>query len=120
MVGGADISIKGLMHIGQNIRDGAFRHFDYGPQGNLQRYGTIQPPRFPLENIQVPIAMIQLEFNSLVREADLDLLEAELGDNVVYRHLYPINHDGLLLDRDEVKQPVIDDIISILESYESH
>lgn len=45
--------------ISQIGRSGRFQYFDYGSEGNIQEYGTEEPPVFPLDQITVPIALFQ-------------------------------------------------------------
>ena len=33
--------------------------FDYGAERNMIEYGTEQPPRVPLENLNIPTALLQ-------------------------------------------------------------
>jgi hypothetical protein len=115
--GSFDFPLRLYEHIGQNIRDRAFRHFDYGAEENLERYGSEQNPLFPLEEIQVPIALFFSEFDNAVTPADRELLAQDFGDNVIYNEVYPFNHDILVLDIISDRQEVMDDILSVLENY---
>jgi len=52
-------SLKTLLHFKQLMNTGEFRHFDYGVDENIKRYGTPFSPLIPLENIEdFPVAMI--------------------------------------------------------------
>jgi hypothetical protein len=48
-----------LEQISQIGRSGRFQYFDFGTRGNIQEYGTEEPPVFPLDQIRVPIALLQ-------------------------------------------------------------
>ena len=34
----------------------SFRKFDYGPRGNMEVYGQLEPPRYMLDRVTVPVA----------------------------------------------------------------
>jgi lysosomal acid lipase/cholesteryl ester hydrolase len=48
-----------MEQISQIGRSGRFQYFDFGTEGNIQEYGTEEPPVFPLDQIRVPIALMQ-------------------------------------------------------------
>lgn len=52
-------SPKIIEQIGQIGRSGRFQYFDNGRQGNMEEYGTEEAPDFPLDQIRVPIALLQ-------------------------------------------------------------
>ena len=116
--GGGDMSLRAIEHIGQNIRDGAFRHYDYGPQENLERYESEVPPLIPFENIEVPIALFFAEYDNIVSELDREHVIQDFGDNVVHSEVYPVNHSGLGVDNQSNRQLVMDAILSVLDNYQ--
>ncbi|KAM3364088.1 triacylglycerol lipase 2 [Capsicum galapagoense] len=44
-------STKNFVHLGQTVRDGMIRKFDYGTNKNLAHYGEAKPPEYNLGNI---------------------------------------------------------------------
>ncbi|CAH1119116.1 unnamed protein product [Phaedon cochleariae] len=50
----AGSSTKQLLHFIQEINSGEFRQFDYGYWRNLQRYGSVSPPRYDLHKVTAP------------------------------------------------------------------
>lgn len=55
----AGTSTKTVIHYAQEIHhDGNFQQFDYGPQGNIAKYGTPTPPLYKLEKIKTPIYLM--------------------------------------------------------------
>jgi pimeloyl-ACP methyl ester carboxylesterase len=50
-------SVKVMEQIGQIGRSGRFQFFDYGPEINMQQYGSEEPSEFPLDQINIPIAL---------------------------------------------------------------
>lgn len=58
----AGSSTKTVIHYAQEIHhDGDFIEFDYGPDGNLIKYGTTTPPLYNLTNINVPTYFMYAE-----------------------------------------------------------
>jgi hypothetical protein len=61
----AGASLGRLGHLGQGVRTGKFRRFDYGAEKNLQVYGVATPPRYELEKITVPLFFHYAEVDPL-------------------------------------------------------
>lgn len=54
------------MHYLQEIKhEGWFRYFDYGPEGNLAKYGNSTPPLYNITNIKVPTYLMYGENDKL-------------------------------------------------------
>ena len=49
-------SRRTLLHFYKNTMTESFRKFDYGPRGNMEVYGQLEPPRYLLEKVTVPVA----------------------------------------------------------------
>ena len=49
-------SRRTVLHFYKNIKSDSFRKFDYGPRGNLEVYGQVEPPRYMLEEVTLPVA----------------------------------------------------------------
>lgn len=55
----AGTSTKTVIHYAQEIHhDGKFQQFDYGPKGNMIKYGQSAPPLYKFENIKTPIYLM--------------------------------------------------------------
>lgn len=48
-----------LEQVSQIGRSGRFQYFDFGARENVQEYGSEEPPVFPLDQLRVPIALLQ-------------------------------------------------------------
>lgn len=46
------------MHYCQIAKDGKFQQYDYGTEGNEERYGSENPPEYPVSEIKVPFQII--------------------------------------------------------------
>lgn len=75
------VSAKELRHYSQLIRDGAFRDFDYGKQGNLKQYNQATPPSFDMSKISVPTALFVGENDTLGDLQDVGTLTNQIGSN---------------------------------------
>lgn len=53
----AGASTKNLVHYAQLIRSGRFRQYDHGTIGNMNRYRSINPPAYNLQNIRAQVAL---------------------------------------------------------------
>ncbi|KAK4873436.1 hypothetical protein RN001_015465 [Aquatica leii] len=53
--GPSPVSRLQLVHFAQSINFGYFRHFDFGPSKNVQKYGKTKPPIYDLSRISVPV-----------------------------------------------------------------
>lgn len=47
--------LKSFLYI---ISERWFGHYDYGPSGNLMKYGSVNPPKYDLSKIKVPITLM--------------------------------------------------------------
>lgn len=74
------------MHFGQDLKSGdyfcnlseirpiiyfagKFRQYDYGVRGNLEKYGTPQPPDYDLSKVTSPVYMYYAENDWLVHKS---------------------------------------------------
>ncbi|XP_069360894.1 lipase 3-like [Maniola hyperantus] len=67
----AGASIKQYAHFGQNIRDKAFRRWNYNPLKNLWLYGNINPPNYDITLITADITMHYTVGDTLLHENDV-------------------------------------------------
>lgn len=51
----AEASLKMFEHTIQIIKSGVFQQFDYGPFGNIAKYGWVTPPRYDLEKVTTKV-----------------------------------------------------------------
>ncbi len=57
--GADDFSVNALEQAFQSARTGLVTELDRGPDWNMAEYGQAEPPRIPLENIQIPTMVYQ-------------------------------------------------------------
>ncbi|XP_055906018.1 lipase 3-like [Eupeodes corollae] len=74
----AGASTNQVFHYIQEFVSGKFRQFDHGFIGNLKAYGSLSPPEYPLEVIDVPIFMYHSVADSLTSIKDVDKLVKRL------------------------------------------
>lgn len=95
----AGASTRTLVHYAQEIKNnGRFQMFDYGPDGNLNEYGTIAPPEYPLHKVTLPIALFSSENDWLASDIDVTNLYVQLV-NPIEHYIVPLkefNHVDFL------------------------
>ncbi|CAI2369561.1 unnamed protein product [Moneuplotes crassus] len=96
MLSGAPATLQLFQHYVQSARTQRVSQFDYGPQGNLERYGVEVPPLIPLENTINRVALVNADIDVAVTHEDMQWYADILGDLVVDWQYYPISHSGLL------------------------
>ncbi|XP_053663303.1 lipase 3-like [Anopheles marshallii] len=96
----AGCSVYQLLHYAQNYLAKSFQLYDYGPAGNVQRYGSKVPPEYPLHNVTAPIMLYYSAGDNFVPAEDVEELADQLP-NVVHKHrigLRKWNHIDYLFD----------------------
>ncbi|KAL1502474.1 hypothetical protein ABEB36_007610 [Hypothenemus hampei] len=76
------ISLKELMHYGQEIKSETFRQYDFGELGNLIHYGTTQPPDYDAAKITAPVAIYYGKNDYLAAIDDVEKLSNALPNKV--------------------------------------
>jgi len=73
-------SVKNIAHWAQGVRTGAFEHYDYGTQGNLQHYNQATPPAYNLKEFpaDLPVALFAGGSDYLADPTDVRALIAQL------------------------------------------
>ena len=98
----------------QNCRAGRFQYYDYGPQRNIEEYGTEAVPEIPLQNINLPVAVFTSLHDRYSPPESTDWLVDQLGDNIVFHQSYEYSHYSYFVARDV---SYLEDIVPLLESY---
>ncbi|EAT34385.1 AAEL013365-PA [Aedes aegypti] len=91
-------SIYQVLHYIQLFNARNFQQYDFGSEENLKRYGTAQPPSYPLHKITAPTYIYYGESDNLNQPADLDAL-AERLPNLQLKFKVPVrrwNHVDFL------------------------
>ncbi|CAK1584934.1 unnamed protein product [Parnassius mnemosyne] len=71
-------STRQMQQYGQAVASHEFRKFDYGPEINQKVYGTVQPPKFDMSKVQVPVALYSSKMDWLSHPDDVERLYREL------------------------------------------
>ncbi|XP_037962116.2 lipase 3 [Plutella xylostella] len=111
-------SMKQFVHYGQGVLSGDFRQFDYGADGNLEKYGTEVPPSYRLDRITAPVSLFYSDADWLAHPDDVDELYNKL-DNCIDIHKIPhsqFNHIDFLFGKD-CNQLVNNRLSELLENF---
>ncbi|CAH1640477.1 unnamed protein product [Spodoptera littoralis] len=71
-------SAKVMKQYGQGVASNEFRRYDYGPYINWQVYGSEEPPKYNIAEVQVPVTLYYSEEDWLANPEDVARLQKEL------------------------------------------
>ncbi|XP_076684092.1 lipase 3-like [Andrena cerasifolii] len=74
----AGASTRQFVHYAQLINSGKFQQYNHGLIDNLKKYGTISPPDYKLQNIEIPIYLHYSSNDEFVHTLDLRTLYRNL------------------------------------------
>jgi len=101
---------------GQCVANGGnFRKYDYGKDANMAMYGQEIPPDFPVDDIDMPIAIFNGNIDPIVLEADVNILIERLGDNVIYHKVIDGDHWTFSMAQDMTWFK--EDLVNVLQTY---
>ncbi|KAI5646245.1 alpha/beta-hydrolase lipase region domain-containing protein [Phthorimaea operculella] len=100
-------SLKLIAHYGQNVRDRAFKRFDYGPVENVAVYGNATAPDYDLSLINSNVVMHYTLGDDLLDERDV-LAMAEVMPNTVVRKVAR----ETFLHNDFLQAPDVKDLVT--------
>lgn len=106
-----------FVHYGQLVQSGGFHRFDFGPEGNIQKYGSVLPPVYNLSNIEVPIVIFYSENESFSDVKDVEILSNKLPTVYESVNVSDFNHLDYLYSIESIV--VYRKIISFIERLES-
>ncbi|XP_059047195.1 lipase 3-like [Achroia grisella] len=109
---------KQFLHYAQDIQSGIFRRYDYGPKLNLEKYNSIQPPRYPVERITAKVAIAYSDNDVITTKPDLEILVSKLP-NVVELYRVPFtkfSHMDFIYARD-VRKLLYYRVLDLLREY---
>jgi len=111
----AGSSVQNMYYWSQMFNNPDFSMYDYGKNGNIQVYGTPEPPVYDLGQIVEPVHMFVGEYDELAPLTDTSSLRGKLtgSSNVEYR-TYPLGHASFLWGLDVATY--VNDVISVLNS----
>ncbi|XP_057368505.1 gastric triacylglycerol lipase-like [Daphnia carinata] len=74
-------SANTMVHLLQNYNFGeSFLKFDYGPERNLERYGTPYPPEYNLTLVTAPVFLVHADNDPFAPPQDVAWLKGKLGN----------------------------------------
>ncbi|KAJ2937781.1 hypothetical protein O0L34_g18561 [Tuta absoluta] len=110
-------STKTLLHSSQNVVSRRFRRFDYPDSiSNIDKYNSVNPPEYPVENIRVNVSLIVSDNDWLSNITDVVRLRGMLPrvGEVVFVGDYSA---GDYLWARDVAEQVYDTVVRLIEKY---
>lgn len=95
--------MQSVDHLRQMFVTGKFQKYDFGPEENMARYGTKEPPVYNLDNISdFHIWLVGGKTDLLASVKDYTRVRDELaGKNKVKLYEYDVGHLGLVIPEDK-------------------
>lgn len=84
----AGASVKQILHFIQEVRSNKFAQYNHGTLGNMAKYGTKDPPQYPLSNVSAPLYLYYGKNDWLVDPRDVKKLKKHLS-NIKFDYLIP-------------------------------
>jgi hypothetical protein len=91
-VPGGGMLITWLLQVNQQIQREGFNRYNYGPEENMRRYGSLQAPTYPFEDLNAPVALFFATDDAFISARGREVMTQEFGENVVFSQLYPVAH----------------------------
>jgi len=114
----AGTSVLNMAHWAQAVRTGKFQMYDFGKQGNMQRYHQPTPPQYDLGQIQMPVAIFSGGQDALADPQDVKRLTAELpAGAVVYSKFVPSYEHLDFTWGIDARRVIYGDVLTVLQSY---
>lgn len=110
----AGSSYQDLIMFFQNTVREQFKQFNYGERTNKQKYGTVEPPSIPLENLDVPVALFAGSYDKIATPDNVEWLNDQISDKVVHKAYYPLGHLSFALAKD---MSYFDDVLTLMRQY---
>ena len=104
-----------LVLFAQNTAKEGFHQFNYGERDNIKIYGSVEPPKIPLENFKVPVALIQGDTDRLADPTDVEWLNSQIESHVVFRKMYSLGHLSFTLAKD--MSWFNEDVVDLMSQY---
>ena len=82
---------------------GKFTKFDYGPEANLLKYGSCDPPIIDLSKItnKIPTALFVGKQDELATCESASWLKSQLGNSIIhYKEYENVNHSSFTMGKD--------------------
>ena len=67
----AGTGYENLIYYAQDIDHNEWRLFNYGELDNMNIYGTIEPPKVPIQNLNIPVAVFSGTYDTLADPLDV-------------------------------------------------
>lgn len=87
------VNLKTIEHFAQIVARKKFAKYDYGKDGNLEMYGTEEPPNYNVSSIIIPVTIFFGPNDLVVTETDTRRFYNELKPEY-QKGLHRVEHNG--------------------------
>uniref|UniRef100_A0A1I8Q1M7 Lipase n=2 Tax=Stomoxys calcitrans TaxID=35570 RepID=A0A1I8Q1M7_STOCA len=116
----AGVSSNQGIHYIQGFDSNEFRQFDFGPERNMQRYGQIEPPNYPLENISAGIYMYYSFSDASTDYRDVERIRPHLKNLKNWYFVEDLNWEHIdFIFALKVKETINDKVVNFCLAYEN-
>lgn len=107
------------IHYAQQMQSDYFQKYDYGKLANRKKYGSFNPPKYPLHKITAPVALHYGSNDFFAHVDDVQKLANELPNLIGKFNVedQQFNHVDFVLAYN-VGQTVYKDMLKIMKKYE--
>lgn len=111
----AGASLNQVIHYAQMVHSGKFCKFDFGEEVNKEKYGSLSPPEYKLENITAPINLFFSDVDGVLHYPDVFKLIEKLPNVNFVKFIKNENFQHLdFLTAIRVNEFVNNDILNLL------
>ncbi|CAI2371526.1 unnamed protein product [Moneuplotes crassus] len=99
-------------HLTQSFASGEVTFYDYGPEENLERYGSEDPPLIPFEDTNNPVAMFMASLDLSYGHEDDEWYADLIGDDLVFYQYYEMSHYGFIIGDTQLYLPDLGEVFA--------
>ncbi|GAM21316.1 hypothetical protein SAMD00019534_044910, partial [Acytostelium subglobosum LB1] len=109
-------SVQNVVHWSQCKKHG-YRKYSYGPLGNLEKYGQLEPPSYNITEFLAPVIIFYGGHDDLADLTDVEWLIPQLGDHLLYQKFMPSYSHIDFVWGENAYQWIYNDAVSFLQKY---
>lgn len=65
---------QNIVYYAQDVDYSNWKRFNYGEEDNVQKYGTLEPPLVPIQDLSIPVGIFSGSYDKLADPTDVAAL----------------------------------------------